>query len=211
MSASLSTVSWTQKTITRVRIYLHAESARHLTLTGHSPAGWLTNLVDTDDSLAFFFDSCADAGPMKCPFHSSNPDDIRHNLTSLFNQVRREPLVVKTNSFYGVVDYSVLRSVVFRSLYGPYTAFQPLAHALSQLAAGDGTALLAMLTPSIYKCSCNPHEHDMDAVLDGQITLVCNDGDEVPKSLSKLEEYWEKLAAVSEWADVWGAIHTNCV
>ncbi|KAJ3514621.1 hypothetical protein NMY22_g14669 [Coprinellus aureogranulatus] len=177
-------------------------------------AGWFSNLVDTDKTMSLFFNSCADAGPAKCPFHSSDPEDIRRNLTELYDRVRREPIPVKTNSFYkvyGVVNYSILRGAVFQSLYSPYLAFQRLAHALAELAAGDGTALLAMLGTGIYKCSCDPLAHDMDPVIDGRAAIACNDGDEVPRSLIKLEEYWEKLASVSEWADVWGFIHTNCV
>ena len=173
----------------------------------------MTNLVDTKDSLNLFFDACAEAGPTRCALHAANPDDIKRNLTKLYESVRREPVTVKTDTFYGIVNYALLRAVIFNALYRPYAAFQPVADALAQLAAGDGAPFLSLLGPGTapYKCSCNPFEHIWDAVYDGQTTLVCNDGDEVPGSLEELEEYYEGLAKVSEWADIWGSIRGSCV
>ncbi|TEB34821.1 hypothetical protein FA13DRAFT_1788447 [Coprinellus micaceus] len=173
--------------------------------------GWKTNLVDANDSLNLFFNACAEAGPIRCALHAANPDDIKRNLTKLHESVRREPVTVKTDSFYGVVNYSLLRGVIFSALYSPYRAFQPVADALAQLAAGDGAPLLSLLGAAPYKCSCNPFEHIRDAVRDGQTTLVCNDGDEVPNSLEELEEYYEGLVKVSEWADIWGSVRGSCV
>ena len=125
--------------------------------------------------------------------------------------MRQRPVPVKTDSFYELVDYEVLRNIIFNSLYSPYTTFQDVARALADLAAGDGTALLALSSPSIFQCSCDPHEHDTEQVFDGRMTLACNDGDEVPLSLDQLQEYWEKLAGVSDFADLWGSIRTLCV
>ena len=143
-------------------------------------AGWLTNLVDTEKTLSTFFEGCVDAGPDRCPFYAPEPEDIRRNLTTLFDRLREVPMPVQTTRAYGIVDYGTLRSAVFSSLYTPYTAFLPLAQALKQLAAGDASALVSFLgnfyTP--YKCSCDAHAHEFDAVRDGQSALVCNDGDE---------------------------------
>ncbi|KAJ2923798.1 hypothetical protein H1R20_g13300, partial [Candolleomyces eurysporus] len=175
--------------------------------------GWLTNLVDTEKTLDTFFEGCVDAGPDRCPFYAPEPEDIKRNLTTLFDQLRKVPIPVQNSRAYGIVDYGTLRSAVFSSLYSPYTTFLPLAQALKQLAAGDASALVSLLgslyTP--YKCSCDAHAHEFDAVRDAQTALVCNDGDEVPPSLSESEEYVRKLEKVSEWADVWSFIRLQCV
>ena len=160
-----------------------------------------------------FFEGCVDAGPDRCPFYAPEPEDIRNNLTSLYNQLRKVPIPVKTNRLYGVVDYKILRAAVFASLYSPYGSFLPLAQALKQLAAGDASGLVNLLAPlyAPYKCSCNAHAHEFDTVRDAQAALVCNDGDVVPPSLAESEKYVQKLAKVSEWADMWSAIRLECV
>ncbi|KAJ2923799.1 hypothetical protein H1R20_g13301, partial [Candolleomyces eurysporus] len=175
--------------------------------------GWLTNLVDTEKTLSAFFEGCVDAGPDRCPFYAPEPEDIRRNLTSLFDQLRKVPIPFQNSTEYGIVDYVTLRSAVFSSLYTPYTAFLPLAQALKQLAAGDVSALVSFLggpyTP--YKCSCGAHAHEFDVVRDANSALVCNDGDEVPPSLSESMEYVQELEKVSEWADVWSFNRLQCV
>ncbi|KAF5336901.1 hypothetical protein D9611_003052 [Ephemerocybe angulata] len=174
--------------------------------------GWLTNLVDTEKSLDHFFESCAEAGPSRCAFHAPEPSDIKKNLTSLYDRLRKEPLPVLTRSgTYGIVDYGVLRKYIFLSLYSPYNSFPFLAQGLKDLAAGDGGSLLSIFQPPPYKCSCNPHERDLIAVLDGQTTLACNDGDEVSSSLDDLKDYRQKLSNVSDWADAWWQIHASCI
>lgn len=89
--------------------------------------------------------------------------------------------------------------------------FKPLAGALAQLAAGNGTALLSMFgDPQTYTCSCDEHARDWDWVLEGQTTVACNDGAEVPKSLKELQKYWDGLAGISPFATYVGIIRAGC-
>ncbi|TEB34822.1 alpha/beta-hydrolase [Coprinellus micaceus] len=153
-------------------------------------AAWLNNMVDSEKTLQLFFDHCAEGGPVKCPFYSPNPADIKRNLTALYERLQVEPVVVNANTLYGVIDYTLVCSLVFSSLYTPYDSFKPLADALAQLAAGNGTAVLSLRPPQVPKCSSDPHEHDWERVDEGFTT--------------------KKLLEVTEFADVWGQLHASC-
>lgn len=210
MDASSSTV-WLTLTTTTLVYLLHSFTGDALKLScvdGLHGA----SLGDTDKTMQLFFDSCADAGSARCSFYSENPDDIRANLTTLYARVRREPIPVVTHTTYGIVDYDALRNAVFLSLYTPYRTFQPLARALADLAAGDGSTLLSMFQGPPYECSCDPREHDFDTTYDGGTTILCNDVEEMPTSLLELEERWSELLRISEFGDIWGQLGpANCV
>lgn len=171
-----------------------------------------SSLGDIDKAMQLFFDTCADAGPDSCPFYSESPDDIRGKLTVLYERVRREPVPVVSDTAYGLVDYDVLRNAVFLSLYTPYRSFQPLALALADLEAGDGSTLFFMYQGPPYECSCNAHEHDFDTTYDGGTTILCNDAAEMPMSLRELEDKWSQLLTISGFGDIWGQLGpANCV
>jgi hypothetical protein len=141
----------------------------------------------------------------------SQPADIKRNLNALYERLQVEPVVVNANTLYGVVDYTLVRSLVFSSLYNPYDSFKPLADALAQLAAGNGTAMLSLRPPQVPNCSSDPHERDWERVDEGFATVACNDGDAASGSIKGLEEHHKKLLEVTEFADVWGQLHASCV
>ena len=118
---------------------------------------------------------------------------------------------MKTDTFYGIVDYSTFSLYLLSTLYSPFAMFRPLAQALADLAAGNGTALLSLFgDPVVYQCSCDKHAHDWDSLSDGLPTVACNDGVEVPQSLEELKEFWSDLATVSPFADFFGTIRARC-
>lgn len=174
-------------------------------------AAWANNLEDSEKTFQIFADHCAEAGPANCPFYAPEPADILRNITALQDKLLAEPVIVKTDKFYGIVDHTALRSTLFRSLYSPYLFYKSLANALAQLAAGNGTALLSVLgEPAPYKCACDEHEHDFAEVAEAFSAVACNDGAEVPNSLGELHDYWNKLAGEYKFADYWGTIRAGC-
>ncbi|KAF8185203.1 hypothetical protein BJ912DRAFT_927579 [Pholiota molesta] len=78
--------------------------------------------------------------------------DIQKNLTALYDTVRIHPKPVRTKSGYGIVDYKMLHSAVFGSLYMPYASFPELAQGLAALAAGDGSLIFDMMNPPPFEC-----------------------------------------------------------
>jgi len=171
---------------------------------------WSNNLLDTDKALESFFTGCAEAGPHGCHFWAPTAEDIRQNLTALYDSIRSHPLPIKTKSQYGLLDYSMLRMAVFASLYNPYAAFQFLAQSLAELAAGDGTKIFELLNPPPYQCSCGPSDR-ITSVRDAQLAILCNDGDDVPGDLESSQIYFDSLTNSSSWAEIWAGIRLGCV
>ena len=106
-----------------------------------------------------FYTGCADAGPNLCAFWAPSPDDIRQNLTNLYDStsISVQPIPVKSGNTYGYVDYKMLHASVFRSfkLYAPFATYcnRGLVQGLADLAAGNGTIVLKTMTPSPFECS----------------------------------------------------------
>jgi hypothetical protein len=63
---------------------------------------------------------CADAGPDRCAFWAPSADDIRQNLTNLYDSISVQPVPVKTGDTYSYVDYKIIWSIdpyLLRSLH----------------------------------------------------------------------------------------------
>ncbi|PPQ95846.1 hypothetical protein CVT26_015976 [Gymnopilus dilepis] len=173
---------------------------------------WSNNLLDTDKAFDTFLTGCAEAGPEGCKFWAPTPDDIRQNLTALFDSVRARPVPVRTKNNYGVLDYITLKFTVLAALYSPYANFQLLAQGLAELAAGNVADVYERATSPPFECSCgSSDEHQFENVRDGQTTISCNDGDDVPGELESAQEYFEMLTGKSNWGDVWARIRFACV
>ncbi|CAA7262007.1 unnamed protein product [Cyclocybe aegerita] len=163
---------------------------------------WTQNLVDADKTMEHFFTGCADASQQGCAFWAPSADEIRQNLSKLYESVRARPVPVRTDTSYGVLDYNLLRVAVFVSLYFPYDLFPTLAQGLAELSAGDGRRLFELVTLPPYQCSCDA-AHLFDTVLDASIGIACNDGDDVPGDLQSSQEYFNMMANSSQWGDIW--------
>jgi len=159
-----------------------------------------------------FFTGCADAGPDGCPFWATSPENIKRNLTALYDSLHSRPLPVKSTKSYGIFDYYLLRSVVFTSLYSPYKTFPVLAQGLAELAAGNiPQRLFELDKPPLFECSCDPSERALASVQDSTVAVLCNDGVTVPDDLKSIEEYLETVMKVSSWSELWASIRMSCM
>ncbi|PPQ95837.1 hypothetical protein CVT26_015967 [Gymnopilus dilepis] len=172
---------------------------------------WSKNLLDTDKTLETFLTGCVEAGPEDCAFWAPTPKDINNNLTTLYDSLRSRPLPIKTDQTYGVLEYGHLKAFVLAALYSPYALYPALAQALARLAAGDGSLLFSFLFPPPYQCACGPSEAPYDNLREAQISILCNDGDDVPDDLESSQKYFEELYESSDWAEMWARIRLDCV
>lgn len=121
---------------------------------------WSNNLEDSDKTLQAFFGGCFSAGPQNCRFYAGSLKAISNRLDTLYEKIRTNPIPVKLESSYGVLDYPRLRATIFLSMYTPRTAYATLAQALANSELGNGTLLfnMMMMTPFYDKfdCSCDP-------------------------------------------------------
>jgi len=110
-----------------------------------------------------------------------------------------------------VLEYGDLRAVVFAALFSPWATYPWLAQVLAKLAVGDGSILFQGDVPPPYQCSCDSSEEHYNNSKEAQIAILCNDGDDVPGDLKSAQEYFDKLAEASSWAELWGRIRLACV
>lgn len=175
---------------------------------------WSTNLLDTDKTIQAFFKGCAEAGPSKCPFYAPSPEEISHNLLSLYDTIRTHPIPVRTEKSYGVVDYSRLRQTLFHSLFSPHDLFQPLAQGLADLAAGNGTSLYQIFEQQSFECQCDdgsPEDMSSQQMGEPAIAIHCNDGEPVPDSLAEAQSFFNEMMVSSEWAEVFVGARLTCM
>ena len=135
-------------------------------------------------------------------------------MTNLYTSIRSNPLPIKTENTYGLLDETTLRGVVVQALYSPYVHFPRLAGALADLAQGNGTTVFEMAHPvePLFKCDCGTAEEQLVRELaDGLPAIMCNDGADVPEDLESSTKYFEMMTSSSEWGDLWSALRLSCV
>ena len=172
---------------------------------------WSNNLLDTDKTMESFYTGCADAGPDRCAFWAPSPDDIRQNLTNLYDSISVQPIPVKTGNTYGYVDYRMLHAFVFRCLYSPFATYRRLAQGLADLAAGNGTTVLKAVIPAPFECSRDPSKGLDQNSIEAQMAILCNDGADVPADLHSAQKHFEMMSNASEFGNIWAFIRVICV
>jgi len=167
---------------------------------------WADNLLDTDKTMESFYTSCADAGPDRCAFWAPSPDDIRQNLTNLYDSLKVQPVPVNIGNTYGYVDYSMLHSLVFQSLYFPITTFRRLAQGLADLVAGNGTIVFKAMTPPPFDCSVDSSKDLEENGVEAETAILCNDGANIPADLHSAQEQFEMLSNLTEFGNIWARV-----
>jgi hypothetical protein len=193
-----------------------------------------------------FFDMCHAAGPVGCAFYDSSSKKIKGKLDEVYQALLKKPLPVAlldragdAQDNYGLIDYSLVRSGIFSSLYNPWETYYSLAEGLAELyevikgrdnnntkndpamQQGDGALLAGQkLFKMLHKpslgcadaCACSSTgDKAYPFLVDGQMAVLCNDGDPVPGDLKSFEEYIEMLSGESEWGEIWGRVRGECM
>ncbi|PBK84153.1 hypothetical protein ARMGADRAFT_1088619 [Armillaria gallica] len=166
-----------------------------LDMDGYYSGDWRTEIGDTDKDMQSFFDGCVADGPDACAFYASTAKEISNNLDSIYESLLTHPVPVISPSFYGVVDYAVLRNAVKNALYEPYALFSILAEGLASLAAGNGTIIYAMQV-AVYDPSA-AYDNSWEA----EIAVSCSDSLNNTDSVADLFEYWDSIKGISTFAD----------
>ena len=151
-----------------------------------------------------FFDSCYNAGPSGCAFYASSPEAISQNLAKLYDITKSHPFPVfsPNTSSYGVVDYNFLRSSIFFSLDFPYLTFPLMADALAKLSEGNAVP--------IWEFGFFLRSAGFGGFSDANTAIICNDGNLVPGTLEDAEQYYNSLAKISDWVDIWAGNRLGC-
>lgn len=179
-------------------------------------------VVDSDRTPQAFFDSCYSAGPKDCTFYASSPSEIESNLNALYMAVLASPIPYYKPSSYGIVDYPVLKNVVYTALWTPYISFPILAKGLAELRVGNGEIIHQMqlngavkseikLDSSRFECDCsNPTSPSFMNTWEVRLAISCGDGVEVTDSVEDLENYWKEARGISSFSDTMTWMRATC-
>ena len=157
-----------------------------------------------------FYSGCANAGPDRCAFWAPSPDDIRQNLTNLYNSLSVQPIPVKTGNTYGYIDYKMLHSLVFNSLYSPFTAYRRLAQGLADLAVANGTIVWKAVTLPPFECSEDSSKRLEQDIIEAHTAILCNDGAGIPADLHSAQKHFEMMSNAFEFGNIWAFIRVQC-
>ncbi|KAJ8092780.1 hypothetical protein PM082_023608 [Marasmius tenuissimus] len=160
----------------------------------------LLNLAeDADKTLQWFFQSCKDTGPQSCAFYEDSTEAMSTKLQKIYNRLNEDPIPVRTNESYGVVDYGFLHFVVITGLYRP-AGWPDLAKGLQDLTEGDGSFLWSNFGDPLFECDCDPTKHALEDYLESTVTYYCNDGDAVPPEVDAARaHYKEAVQLYGSW------------
>ncbi|KAG7445507.1 alpha/beta-hydrolase [Guyanagaster necrorhizus] len=167
-----------------------------LDMDGYYSGDWRNEILNIDKDMQSFFDGCAAAGPDRCAFYAPVADEISDNLNSIYESLLTEPVPVVSPSFYGVVDYTVLRTAVKNALYEPYTYFSVLAEGLASLANGNGSIIYDMQATTYDPSSA------YDNSWEAEIAVSCGDAVNNTDTVADLFAYWDSIEGLSTFADI---------
>ncbi|KAF7318128.1 hypothetical protein HMN09_00320800 [Mycena chlorophos] len=176
-----------------------------------------SSLADTDATWEAIAHACVAAGPSTCPIYAPSAIQVMRKVDDLTLSLRAHPVPVppRPGKPYGIVDDSLLRAVLFRSLLSPYTRFPPLAQAMADVLSPsrNATALLDLAVNPPLQCDCDPEDDEFafELLPDAGIAIGCNDGDVVPESFTSLEGWYASLREMSTFADQWGGRRIDCI
>jgi hypothetical protein len=147
-----------------------------------------------------------------CAFYKPTAAEIAERLTTLTESVRRTPIPALASTGYGLVDYSLLRNTIFKSLYAPYEWFPALAQGMAALEKGNGTTLYSISvqqdTPFQDDCTTNSTATPTD---DAAIAIQCGDAAEVKDSVQEVTDFYRNAARTSKFAEFFvGSSRVSC-
>ena len=170
-------------------------SRAHLT-----SADWAKELLTTDKDLDDFFVSCHVAGPNACAFYKSTTSKIKQRYNNLFTSLRKQPVVIHSNSTFGIVDEATLRAAVLSVLYQPYPGYSLLAPALAALEQGDSFQIFQLFGgPTLDQCSANSTNNSSDT----SVAIACGDAIVESTSAADLIQYYQRNIRISSFLDDW--------
>ncbi|KAI0645977.1 alpha/beta-hydrolase [Trametes meyenii] len=169
---------------------------------------WNSNLVDIDAVIGAFFTFCHQAGPERCSLYEPSQEEIRSRYFDLLHVVEADPVPVPGAEPPLVITRKVLQAQIFRASYKPLASFGIVADTVRAIEQKDATALTALapkiVDPTECKCSLpEPWRADTEAFN----AIACGDGDGHPYDADTYARYYSALAADSELAAPFWAVH----
>ncbi|KAF8915229.1 TAP-like protein-domain-containing protein [Mucidula mucida] len=135
------------------------------------------------------------------------------HLQSLYSSVLASPIPVYDTSSgaYAIIDFTVLKNLIFTSLYAPYISFPFLAQGLAELQAGNVSTFSTLLAGGAAAYECNTGNNPLYFNAQESFTAInCGDAVEVGGSAADLTAYWDSFRDTSSFADSWMYQRVGC-
>jgi hypothetical protein len=183
---------------------LNSLRLKSFVLTKVSKGLWLNNIRDADKGLRLFFGACA--AETLYALHEKSADAIATRLEDLYAAIKRAPVAVplvtassstvtSASADYGLIDYGVVRDVLFNFLLKPY-AFPvnatALASALVALESRNGRPMWNLVKGGQPAFACQCGESPIFKPASGSeltLAVACSDGDVIQDSMEQLQAH----------------------
>lgn len=208
---------------------MHPHRVKRLVLDGVCDAAamysgyWTANLLDTDNVVTNFLESCQKAGPEKCSFANGNSSEpLRAKMENSLEFLNKTPLVVPGSDTRGpeIITYSDVMRYIKLSVYRPIESFPKLADVLSAVSLGDGSLLAdikhagqASICPVENRQgvlnSCPPYK---ELMLETLQSISCTDGEDLSNhGKDDFFNHYRVLKGQSRWmSDIWASFTMPC-
>lgn len=192
-------------------LVIHGFYAMHIFSLTSKTGAWSKSLVDTDKELDFLYNKCASAGSA-CPLHANSSALVKQRVDSIFAKIKAAPVAVVHGADYGLVDYRILKTELFMSLYHPYTMFLPFAQALASLENGDGHPALAIWKKVLPMPKCDTSRPPaVGEWKEAMLAVMCGEAKDVRNSLPDIVDHLRDQYKISIFADNWtDSMRTSC-
>ncbi|KAK1221313.1 hypothetical protein PQX77_015885 [Marasmius sp. AFHP31] len=171
---------------------------------------WINTAEDTDKTLQWFFQSCTDAGPETCAFYEDSTEAMNTKLQGIYTRSNEDPISVRTNESYGVIDYGFLRLALLGGLYAP-TIWPTMAGILQDLTEGDGSSLWSIFGSPLFECDCDPANYAFENNPESLNAYSCNDGEAVPTGVDAARaHYKEAIQLYGSWGTLRASHRIAC-
>ena len=161
------------------------------------------------------YQACAKAGPSRCPIYERTASLVKARVDKLLDRLKSEPVAfynsTSTESAYDVVDYGLVKTAIFRTLYVTHNFGANLTSAIAALERGDASQFYAVadrrILDQLLQCNCPvPGEPSppFDRGFDITAAIACGDAvEDRGEDLREVREAYEEMARMSSFADNW--------
>lgn len=170
---------------------------------------WYTSLADADETLRYFFQTCYEMGPNRCPFYTNSTQAMEVRYSKLLADIYDRPIEVADPALFHlpfVVTSAELREATISSLYGPQTQWLNLAQMLKGLESRNGTLLAMQRSLQVINANntpSTPHEYYVRRA-NQRIACIDANGRYKIDSIEKWAEHVEHRRSLSSYFGVLG-------
>jgi hypothetical protein len=159
------------------------------------------------------------ANSTSCALHESSASKVEARINAILASLDVQPIPVDLGENYGVVDWSMARTVLWNSVTSPYgtigqaSTFAMTMAAFADAEKGNGTSLflLSENTDGSFTCECDSQPDPVFTFrTEAAAAISCSDGDSFKDDLNQFRQFFQELSGESKFADVWATANAQC-